>query len=94
MSLREEARDRPCMVRLPGICTQDPLTVVLAHYRLSGISGMSIKPPDLIGSWACAACHSHVDTHKDDATQLAFAHGVLRTQYALIKNGYEFRRGK
>ncbi len=86
MNLRKLARDRPCMVRLE-CCNGNPETVVLAHFRLSGISGIGIKPPDLIGAWACSACHSFVDTRKDAATQLSFAHGVLRTQYQLLKEG-------
>ena len=84
--LRKEARGRPCMVRLE-CCCGDWDTTVLAHYRLAGISGMGIKPPDLIGAWACGTCHAWCDTHKDDATQLAFAHGVFRTQYQLLKEG-------
>ena len=84
MNLRDEARDRPCMVCLP-CCSFSRETTVLAHYRLAGISGMGIKPPDLIGAWACSACHSYVDSHKDAETQLAFAHAVFRTQYRLIK---------
>jgi hypothetical protein len=46
---------------------------------------MGIKPNSLLGSWACSACHAYVDTHKDAATQLAFAHGVMRTINWLIK---------
>ena len=86
-NLREAARGRDCMVRLAGVCNFDPATTVLAHYRLAGISGMGMKAPDEIGSWACSACHAYVDTHKDDATARAFLEGVLRTQARLIKEG-------
>ena len=86
MNLRKAARGRQCQVRLP-VCNGDPETVVLAHFRLAGISGMGLKPPDAIASFRCAACHSYVDTHKDDATQLAFAHGVFRTPAALMREG-------
>lgn len=85
--LRKLARGRDCMVRIAGVCNFDPATTVLAHYRLAGISGMSMKSPDLLGAWACSACHAHVDTHKDDATARAFLEGVLRTQARLIKEG-------
>ena len=85
MNLRKAARGRDCQVRLVGVCNYTPETVVLAHYRLAGVSGMGIKPPDLIGAWACSACHTFVDSHKDIETQLAFAHGVFRTQAALLK---------
>lgn len=86
-NLRDAARGRDCQIRLPGVCNFNPATTVLAHYRLAGISGMSMKSPDLLGAWACSACHAHVDTHKDDATARAFLEGVLRTQARLIKEG-------
>ena len=85
--LRELARGQDCQVRLPGVCNHNPETTVLAHYRLAGISGMGMKSPDLIGAWACAACHSHVDTHRDDSTARAFLEGVIRTQAQLIRMG-------
>lgn len=84
-NLRKLARDQDCTVRLPGICNGNPETVVLAHFRLAGISGMGCKSPDFIGAWACSACHSYVDSHKDADTQLAFAQGVFRTQNELWK---------
>ena len=58
--LTKAARGRDCQVRLPG-CPGDTETVVLAHYRLSGICGTGMKPPDLIGAWACEYCHSLSD---------------------------------
>lgn len=79
MNLRKAARGQPCQIRLVGICNGNPETTVLAHFRMSGASGMGIKPPDWLGAWACSACHSAVDTHKDAATQLDFAKGVFRT---------------
>ena len=85
--ITKAARGRECQVRLERVCNGNPETVVLAHFRLSGISGMGIKPPNIIGAWACSACHARVDTDKTDATQLAFAHGVFRTQAQLIKLG-------
>jgi hypothetical protein len=87
MNLRKLAAGQVCQVRLPNICNHNPSTVVLAHFRLSGISGMGVKSPDLIGAWCCSTCHAHVDAHKDETTQLAFAHGVLRTINALIEDG-------
>lgn len=48
---------------------------------------MGHKSPDLIGAWGCSSCHAYVDTHKDAETQLAFAHGVFRTQAALLREG-------
>jgi hypothetical protein len=85
--LRALARGRNCQVRLAGVCNGNPETTVLAHFRLSGLSGMGIKSPDMVAAWACSSCHAYIDTHKDCATQLDFAKGVFRTQAQLIKEG-------
>ena len=85
-ALRKEARGRACQIRL-HVCNANPETTVGAHFRMPGLSGMGIKPPDLMIAWACSSCHAYVDTHHDDATQLAFAHGVFRTQAQLMKEG-------
>ena len=93
MSLRKEAKGRGCMVRLPGICNFNSETVVLAHIRLAGVSGMGMKSPDLIGAWACSACHDEIDgrTHKSGMThdELRLAHydGMARTIAQLEKEG-------
>jgi len=87
VNLRKLARGRDCQIRLPGVCNHNPETTVLAHYRMAGLSGMGMKSPDLCGAWACSACHSYVDTHRDDGTARAFLEGVLRTIAALQKEG-------
>ena len=97
MNLRKEARNRPCQVRIPGICDGGGETTVLAHYRLAGTCGTGIKPPDLLGAWCCGPCHDFVDRRKkpvihgalvsDEYIRLAHAEGVMRTQYQLIKEG-------
>jgi hypothetical protein len=85
--LRKAAQGQPCQVRLNGVCNFDPATTVLCHFRLTGISGMAMKSPDLIGAWACSECHHAIDTMKDDRTQLDFARGVFRTQAILLNRG-------
>jgi hypothetical protein len=90
--LRKAAQDKPCMVRLPNICTHNPATTVLAHVRLPGISGMGFKSPDLIAAWACSACHDAIDrrSHTDldrDYVRLAHLEGMARTINELAKEG-------
>jgi hypothetical protein len=80
------------MVRLEGICNHNSETVVLAHIRLSGVSGMGIKADDLLGAWACSACHDAVDrrfrTDLDrDYVRLAHLEGMVRTIAQLRKEG-------
>lgn len=87
MNLRKYASGKPCMIRIPGVCNRNPETTVLAHFRMSSISGMSLKPPDYMASWACSACHSYVDSCHDPETQLAFAKGVFRTMHKLASEG-------
>jgi hypothetical protein len=92
MSLRTEAKGRNCMVRLPNICNFNNETTVLAHYRLAGLSGMGIKSDDLIGAWACSACHDAIDRRSNtdldrDYVRLAHLEGVVRTIATLRKEG-------
>lgn len=90
--LRKLAKDRPCQIRLPGICNGNPATTVLAHYRLIGISGMGFKANDLCGAWACHNCHDAVDgrRYRDldrNYARLCHLEGVIRTQSELIEEG-------
>ena len=93
MNLRKEAKGRGCMVRIFGICNHNSVTVVLAHIRIAGVSGMGMKSPDLIGAWACSACHDELDgrTRKSGLTrdELRLAHydGMARTIMQLHKEG-------
>ena len=80
------------MVRIPGVCLHNSETVVLAHIRLSGVSGMGIKAPDLLGAWACESCHSLYDRRQNtdfdpDFVNRCFLEGVIRTQNVLINEG-------
>ena len=89
--LRKLARGQPCLVRLPG-CDGGGESTVLAHYRLAGLCGVGMKPPDYIAAWACARCHDAIDFRtKTDMTRheirLAHAEGVFRTLRELDKLG-------
>jgi hypothetical protein len=92
MNLRKEARGRGCMVRIPEVCNCNSETVVLAHVRIAGISGMGLKAPDLLGAWACDSCHSLYDRRQKsdfdpDFITRCFLEGVIRTQSVLIREG-------
>jgi len=82
---RKSACGKPCMVRLPG-CDGGGETTVLAHYRIGGYCGVGMKPPDVLGAWACAKCHAAVDGVRsiDGYTRteirLAHAEACLRTR--------------
>jgi hypothetical protein len=90
--LRKEARGRGCMVRIPEVCNHNSETVVLAHIRMAGVSGMGLKADDLLGAWACSACHDAIDrrAHTDldrDYVRLAHLEGMVRTIAQLRKEG-------
>ena len=89
-NLRKLAEGKPCQVRLPG-CDGGGETTVLAHYRLAGECGMGMKPPDLLGAWACPSCHDHIDRRNTsleyEFVRLAHAEGCLRTIAKLVKIG-------
>ena len=84
MNLRKQARGRGCMVRLPEICNHNSETVVLAHYRMAGLSGVGMKPDDALGAWSCSSCHDAIDRRSHmglerDYVRLAHLEGVMRT---------------
>ena len=72
------------MVRLPEICNHNSETVVLAHYRMAGLSGVGMKPDDALGAWSCSSCHDAIDRRSHmglerDYVRLAHLEGVMRT---------------
>jgi len=92
MKLRKEAKGRGCMVRIPEVCNHNSETVVLCHYRLAGVSGIGIKSPDVLGAWACSACHDAIDrrAHTDldrDYVRLLHLEGMARTLAQLNREG-------
>ena len=72
--LRDMARGMPCLLRVPGICTQDRATVVCCHSNLSihGKAGAR-KADDHYSVWGCAACHSWLDRGPAPRAQKAAA---------------------
>lgn len=93
MNLRKAAKGRGCMVRIPGVCSHNSETVVLCHVRLTGVSGMSLKSDDLLGSWGCSNCHAEIDGQTNnsgfsrDELRLMHLEGMVRTIAQLRKEG-------
>jgi hypothetical protein len=54
------ARDRECLLRIPGVCNQGE--TVAAHSN-AGIhaKGKAIKAHDYFSVWACPRCHTWLD---------------------------------
>ena len=92
MNLRKLAKGRDCEIRVPGHCLPGNETVVGCHVRQSGISGMSLKSPDLFIAFGCHACHQVVDGQcKSEFTveerRLMLLEGMVRTQAILVREG-------
>lgn len=95
-NLRKLAEGAPCQVRIPGVCNGISETTVLAHLPMVGISGMGMKCPDTIGTWACSACHDEIDARTSlynseqygDYVQRSAYEGMCRTLNELHRRGY------
>jgi hypothetical protein len=92
-ALTKIARDKPCLVRLPG-CSGGGEDTVAAHYRSVSLgAGVAFKTNDYLTSWACFSCHQIIDGVKrlsdytKDQIRLAHAEGVMRTLNELIRLG-------
>lgn len=60
--IRRSAKGQDCTMLIPGICNQNPETVVWAHSnRHEHGKGMGIKAKDEFGCYACSSCHGVLD---------------------------------
>jgi hypothetical protein len=92
MNLRDYARGKPCMIRVPGWCNNEPETTVLCHYRIAGYSGMGLKNHDVLAAFGCSTCHELVDGQRQGGLsrsqrQVLLCEGVMRTQAYLLERG-------
>ncbi len=93
--LREAARGQSCQIRSPVCVDHDHSTVVLAHIRMAGLTGVAIKAHDLLGAHACHRCHDLIDgripakNHGLTKADIRLMHleGMARTIDKLIRTG-------
>lgn len=73
--LRKAACGLMCTIRIPGYCTHNPETSMLAHYRMAGTCGTATKPHDMQAAIACSVCHDLIDgrVKTDDTPKKNFA---------------------
>jgi hypothetical protein len=64
-ALLDMARDRPCLLRVDGVCNGDTATTVACHSNLwiHGKAGAR-KADDQYSVWGCIACHRWLDQGK------------------------------
>lgn len=93
--IRESARNEECQVRIPGICTFNPETVIWSHYRGSaGGKGIAKKSLDECGAYACTACDAvydgqmkrPIELSKEDV-DLMWLQGHIRSLVKLKEKG-------
>jgi len=87
--IRKSAKGQQCQVRVPGVCNNNPDTVVLAH--LNG-GGMGAKAGDHEAAYCCSDCHAWLDggyaqTTPKELRDLWHLEAVIRTQRLLIEQG-------
>lgn len=92
--IRESARGEQCLVRLPGVCTHDPATVIWSHARWGAAGrGKGIKALDLAGAYCCTACDAAYDGQRPapgmsrDEIDTAWCHGHFRSLVRLHEKG-------
>ena len=90
--ITDSASGEDCLIRVPGICCFDPAQTVPCHVRLVGISGMSLKAPDLFIAYGCTPCHDYVDGRTQgpetyEERRLLLLEGMVRTQEKLCRKG-------
>lgn len=96
--LLEMARNRPCLLLVPGICNHRVDTTVAAHSNQSihGKAGAR-KADDCYVVEACSACHYWLDfgkapaEHKAEAFTLAHARQVLSWRLRVLDPGEPLR---
>ena len=63
--IKELCRGRRCYIQIPGVCNNDPATVVPAHSpdynRMHGKDGFNVKAHDIFIAPACLFCHDALD---------------------------------
>lgn len=91
--LRDSARGQDCTVRLPGVCSFDANTTVLAHLPC-GQKGMGMKGFDTVAVYACSACHDVVDGRAPGEVDWAdILRAIAETHESLIRAGILTVRG-
>jgi hypothetical protein len=84
--IRESARGKECLMRLPG-CAGGTESTIWSHYRGgSGGKGLGLKADDLCGAFACVSCDQLYDGQKKRPAHLNFQDVMLAWFEAHIKS--------
>src|SRR5687767_14651483 len=83
-AIRRAAAGQRCTLNLPGICSYDEATVVLAHIH-DETFGKGQKADDTSGMFCCHSCHMAYDLHRTGLAEAALLKMVLRAYQRTIR---------
>ncbi len=83
--LRNAARGQQCTVNLPGICSYDRDTVVLAHLH-DEVFGKGQKADDTSAIHACHTCHTAIDRGTHGLSRADLLEMLLRALQRTIRH--------
>jgi len=88
--LRNSAKGQDCNVRIPGWCSFNPETTILAHVGIG--SGMGQKSDDIEATFCCSVCHDIIDRRmttnfNSDEIKLMAKEGAERTRKHWLQVG-------
>lgn len=86
--LRDSARGQNCTFQIPGVCSNNPETVVLCHLP-SIAKGMGNKSPDYWAVFGCSECHHAFDNMKMEPLerQIIMTNALFKTLQIWIDGG-------
>lgn len=90
-ALTDYAKGKPCLIRIPGICTFNDEQTVAAHVPLADFHGVALKMADWFIAFGCMNCHDAVDRRRfRDRLDVSIARnfhldGMIRTQAFILE---------
>jgi hypothetical protein len=85
-ALRQNAKGKPCTLRLTG-CRHDTSHTVLCHIRRNGWAGMGQKPNDLLAYFGCDRCHEKQERHHPDCADADLLRALGETLLIQLADG-------
>ena len=91
-AIRRSAQGKPCTLNIAHVCNYNHETTVFSHFRLPGMAGGSLKPSDVLGAYACSACHDVIDGRKksklsEEDKYFYMMRGLVRTHESMYADG-------
>lgn len=88
-ALTKYAKSKPCMIRIPAICTGRDEETVACHVPLMFYHGTGFKMLDWFIAFGCRPCHAEVDRKTQniatDKARIYLLEGMIRTQEYIIE---------